>query len=249
MGWSSAPPTAQRYLCGKGFIPHFLAYRMTITIIKRQRPWNGRRNNPWIVSPRWCYQNTLYVLRKSHKWRRRKDKFSGADCLPNELRKLKPTGRLISQLYFAYRPTVHEATGHSPNMLMFGREVRLPVDLLFECPAVIDAAPRSTNEFVAELVDRMTDHFEAVRKSLGRAAECRKNQYDVKVKAATFAVGDQVYYWYPRRYQGRSPKLQSLCTGPYEVIRVIDSHNLVIQKSPRSKPIVVYRDKLKRVVT
>jgi hypothetical protein len=62
-------------------------------------------------------------------------------------------------------------------------------------------------------------------------------------------VGDSVYYWYPRRYAGRSPKLQSVYTGPYKVIRIIDSHNLVIQKTPRAKPLVVHRDKLKRVTS
>jgi hypothetical protein len=99
------------------------------------------------------------------------------------------------------------------------------------------------------MIDRVTENFEAARVSLRRAAGVRKTQYDVKVKPALFGVGDSVYYWYPRRYAGRSPKLQSVYTGPYKVIRIIDSHNLVIQKTQRAKPLVVHRDKLKRVTT
>ena len=34
----------------------------------------------------------------------------------------------------AYRSSLHESTGYTPNMLMLGREVRIPVDLLFEQP-------------------------------------------------------------------------------------------------------------------
>ena len=149
----------------------------------------------------------------------------------------------------AYRATVHEVTNFSPNMLMFGREVRLPVDLLYECPANNRAMPRSTDEFVQGLADRMLDNFEAARDNLHRAAEIRKSQYDTKVKSVPFSVGDRVYYWYPRKFAGRSPKLQSLYTGPYTIVRVVDSHNLVIRKSPRSKPMVVHRDKLKRIIS
>ena len=34
-------------------------------------------------------------------------------------------------------------------------------------------------------------------------------------------------------------------TGPYRIVRLIDSHTIVIQKNARSKGIVVHRDKLK----
>lgn len=32
-----------------------------------------------------------------------------------------------------------------------------------------------------------------------------KQHYDVRVKPKTFAVGDLVWYYYPRKYTGRSP--------------------------------------------
>jgi transposase InsO family protein len=103
----------------------------------------------------------------------------------------------------AYRATVHEATGFSPSMLMLAREVRLPVDLLSNCPVADGAVPKSTNEFVGNMIDRVTENFEAARTILRRAAEVRKTQYDVKVKPASFELGDSVYYWYPCRYADR----------------------------------------------
>ena len=63
---------------------------------------------------------------------------------------------------FAYRCTPQEYTGESPNMMVLGREVRLPVDLVVECPTVEDRV--------------RTDFAEALRHNLQeahtRAREC-----------------------------------------------------------------------------
>jgi hypothetical protein len=67
----------------------------------------------------------------------------------------------------------------------------------------------------------------------------------MRVKETKFKVGDWVWYWYPRRYQGKSPKWQKNYVGPYLVVRVIEPVNYVIQKSPRAKPFVVHADKIK----
>ena len=41
-----------------------------------------------------------------------------------------------------------------------------------------------------------------------------------------------------------TPKWQNWYTGPYLVIRLVDSYNVVIRKTRRSRPIVTHRDKL-----
>ena len=37
----------------------------------------------------------------------------------------------IKQLCFSYNSSVHDTTGFTPFMIMFGRESRIPIDLLF----------------------------------------------------------------------------------------------------------------------
>ncbi|GFU31360.1 retrovirus-related Pol polyprotein from transposon 412 [Trichonephila clavipes] len=44
----------------------------------------------------------------------------------------------------AYRSAVHETTGYSPSQMLFGRDLRLPADLLFRRPS---DAPLAAEEY------------------------------------------------------------------------------------------------------
>jgi hypothetical protein len=146
----------------------------------------------------------------------------------------------------AYRATVHRSTGYTPNMLVLGRENRAPIDLVL---AVGDDEPEgvgaSTDEYVQELLDRQRKAHDLARQHLGEAAQRRKREYDVRVKNREFKVGDRVWYYYPRRYKGRSPKWSKMYTGPYLIVREIPPCNFVLQKSSRSQSFVTHTDKLK----
>jgi transposase InsO family protein/predicted aspartyl protease len=145
----------------------------------------------------------------------------------------------------AYRASTHEVTGYSPNFLMFGRENRAPVDVLLGVDESSEDKDTSVDEFVESKRRLMREVYSRVRQQLGVAANKRKDYYDTKVKSTIFVVGTWVWYLYPRRRVGLSPKWQRHCTGPYLIVRVISPHNLAIQKTKRSKPFVVHRDKLK----
>ena len=145
----------------------------------------------------------------------------------------------------AYRATPHESTGMTPNKLFLGHEVRMPIDLVMGLPPEDDSY-RSPDDYVAQLQKRSVEAYELARKHLRASAERRKRYYDIKVKSEQFAVGDWVYYHYPRRYKSRSPKWQRSYTGPYLIVRVIEPVNCVLQRSAKSKPLVAHFDKLKR---
>ena len=154
--------------------------------------------------------------------------------------------RHVGPVMAAYRSTVHESTGYSPNFLMFGRENRAPVDLVVAVADEPTDIGTSTDSFVQELIDRQRKAHDIARQSLGRAAERRKREYDFRVKNREFGVNEWVWYHYPRRYKGRSPKWSRTYTGPFLVIRTIPPCNYVLQKTARSKPFITHADKLKK---
>ena len=146
----------------------------------------------------------------------------------------------------AYRASPHSSTGYSPNRLFLGRESRMPLDLVMGLPADDCNNDRSLTEFIIKAQEDAEVAYGVAREHLHVAAERRKANYDIRVKPLEFSVGDWVWYWYPRRFQRKSPKWQKNYTGPYMVVRVIQPSNYVLQKSARAKPFVVHADKLKK---
>jgi hypothetical protein len=98
----------------------------------------------------------------------------------------------------AYRSMVHETTGYSPFFLLFGREMKLPLDIcwsLCEGESVID--PKKETEVMNNYADRMAqrakDIFATVRRAQRIAAENNKDRHDEKRISVTFETGDPVY--------------------------------------------------------
>jgi len=151
----------------------------------------------------------------------------------------------LSTVMAAYRASKHESTGFTPNRIVLGHENRAPLDIILD--ALPDVEDRSDNygEFVMERERRMRDCYAIAREHLKTAARRRKDDYDSKVTSRTFEVGQWVYYFYPRKYSGRSPKWVKTYDGPFLVTKVIPPNDYVIQKTQRSTPMTVHRDKLK----
>lgn len=115
----------------------------------------------------------------------------------------------------AYRASEHSVTGYTPSYLMFGRELMLPLDLLFGR----HPDEKEMHEFALDLKRRLSQAHEAARESLKLRAEDMKCRYDLKTMRPKYQVGDKVWLHNPRRMKGRNPKLQCPWDGPYTVIK------------------------------
>jgi hypothetical protein len=98
---------------------------------------------------------------------------------------------------------------------MFGREVNLPVDLLYGRPP--DSQKIETVEdYVDQLRTRMENVHEFARMRIRVASDRMKRRYDIGSTREIFQCGDAAVWLYnPQRKIGLSPKLSTDWEGPY----------------------------------
>ena len=144
---------------------------------------------------------------------------------------------------FAYRASEHESTGFTPYFLMHGREARIPADLVYGPPHTEASAE---HDFVHSQQTTLREAFELARQQLGKAANRRKHQYDLRSRPQQYEIGSRVWCLIPRLHHGRYRKWASPYEGPFTVTKILGPVTYVIQKTSRSKPRVVHVDKLKQ---
>ena len=88
------------------------------------------------------------------------------------------------------RASRHEATGFSPSLLVFGREVRAPIDLVFGSSG--NSVPTNREDFVERQERLYREAYSLVRRHLGEQAQRRMKGYGMRVRPASFTVGTWV---------------------------------------------------------
>ena len=116
--------------------------------------------------------------------------------LLNMLGTLTPTDKLnwkkhISNLTHAYNCTRHDSTGYSPFFLMFGRQPRLPIDLILGVDN-LQTRGKGFTKYVEDLRDSLEAAYRIAAKHSSVSQAKQKKTYDRKVRGASVQVGDRV---------------------------------------------------------
>ena len=97
----------------------------------------------------------------------------------------------VKPLVHAYNCTRHDTTGYSPYELMFGRQPRLPIDLVLGIHP--DMGNHKTHsEYVKGLRQRLQESYSLAAKNFQKMGEKNKARFDKKVRAAELLEGDRV---------------------------------------------------------
>ena len=144
---------------------------------------------------------------------------------------------------FAYRSTPQESTGETPNMLMFGRETRMPIELT---TATTTRDLSEGGDYADEMRSRMQDAHERARIRMRISSRRQKKGYDRKSHGESLRRGDFVWLHNPAKRKGVSPKLESKWEGPYLILNKLSDVVFQIQRNKRGKKTVVHYDRLKR---
>ena len=136
----------------------------------------------------------------------------------------------VPLVLFAIRDSCQESLGFSPNELLFGREVRGPLKLFFDC-----LVQRDGNVQISEYVQHLKGKLEEARKfalhSLMKSQCKMKVNFDKTSKEREFSIGDKVLLFLPLK---KSP-LQCKFEGPYKIVEKRSDVNYVIETPGRRK--------------
>lgn len=151
----------------------------------------------------------------------------------------------LPYITMAYRSCLHESTHCSPNLLMLGREIALPLDVMtgshhthntIECPIL----------YIEWMRSAMQRAFDIAHDNLNSSFQKQKKYYDVKLKHRQFEIGDKVLRWYPPQ---ANQKLGMGWIGPYTITRQLCDIRYEIQDCTTSQLKIVHVDHLKKLFT
>jgi hypothetical protein len=145
----------------------------------------------------------------------------------------------------AYRATPHESTGLTPNLLMLGREVRLPAEVMLGSGSPDAPEVASYGTYVSDLRETMQHAHDVARQHLGASVRRQKHGYDAKMSFHRYEAGDLVWYATQRSQLHLSPKLRNPFEGPFVVLKRVNDLLYQVQFERHGDKQVVHHNKLK----
>ena len=109
----------------------------------------------------------------------------------------------------AYRSAVQSSTGFTPHFMLFCREMRFPLDIMYRPPE----ASLTRFDYPNEVRTTLVDSYKRARKRLHLAHKRQKNYYDRRMSGLRFAPGNLVWLWSPVVEKGVAFKFHEPWTG------------------------------------
>ena len=151
----------------------------------------------------------------------------------------------LPYVMMTYRSSVHESTGYTPQFLVFGQELSLPLDCMYPNPQENEAI--GFHEFVHDKQQAFQRAIELVRRNLNEKQKRWNAIYNEKVHGPTYKEGQKLLLYHPVIAFGTTSKFASLWKGPYVVENCSNDVTFRIKEENSSKQKFVHYDRLKPV--
>jgi transposase InsO family protein len=141
--------------------------------------------------------------------------------------------RLLLYLLFAYREVPQASTGFSPFELLYGRNVRGPLDILKESWEASRKSTESVVSYVLMIQERLAKLRDSVQENLKNAQATQKEWYD---RHAQNQPGDQVLVLLPTS----TNKLLAEWRGLYSIVRKTSDVNYEIKLTDSQRKNLIF---------
>ena len=143
----------------------------------------------------------------------------------------KDWDKLIPFILFAYREVPQESTGFSPFELLYGRDVRGPLDVMRHTWTMECSGDQNVVSYVLLMREKMEKMADLVQENLQKAKHRQKTWYDRNARERFFHPGDYVLVLMPT-----SPsKLAAQWQGPYRIVGAVGKVNYRVYMHDRRK--------------
>ncbi|KAL4153185.1 hypothetical protein QTP88_001018 [Uroleucon formosanum] len=144
--------------------------------------------------------------------------------------------QLIPYALFVYNLAEYTSTGYQPYTLLYGRELIIPVNLKS------NPEPRyNYDDYLYDLKQKMQESHKIAKERLIKKKLKSKSNYDKNAHSDELHVKDFILL----KDNTQKNKLNSLWKGPYEVLEILDTENIIIQRG-RNK-VTVHKNDVKRM--
>ena len=143
----------------------------------------------------------------------------------------KDWDKMIPYLLFAYREVPQASTGFSPFDLLYGRDVRGPLDVLRDTWESGTASDENVISYVMSTREKLSQMAEIVKENLTKAQLHQKTWYDKRARLREFKRGDLVLVLLPTT----SNKLLAQWQGPYQVVQRMGKVTYLIDMQDKKK--------------
>jgi len=140
----------------------------------------------------------------------------------------------------AMRSAVNRQTGMTPNVMMLGREVTLPLSLMLGLNTGMPDAPIT---YVQKLERCLRIAHEVARKTLKSSQKRQQDRYNQTTNVKAYKTGDPVYLINSASKIGECSKLNRIWKGPFIITKVLSPYLYRIRG--QKKQSVVHHDRLK----
>ena len=148
----------------------------------------------------------------------------------------------LPKVQMAYNLSVHSTTGYSPFFLTYGREARLPVDIVYGTQSL---ASSTVDTYAQKSCKLLEESFNRVREHLLAGHQKQKHIYDKRIHGDPYKVGDTVWLLDTVVDKDKSRKFHHPWKGPYQIVKKISDCDYHIKSVTNQGEQIVHFNRLK----